>query len=738
MKFLPLIFSVYSMCSVVEAAPKTKSPPSKAQTTADLAESIAPSLVKITQLGRDGADGIGSGFIVSADGLIATNLHVIGEARRLQVEMNDGKTHAVTSVHATDAHRDLALLKIEAKGLKPLALGDSDKVRQGESVVAMGAPEGLAFSIVQGVLSATREIDGNDMLQVAIPIEKGNSGGPLLDMQGRVLGILTLKHIKTDNLGFAMPVNAVKELIEKPNPVPMSRWLTIGVLNPKLWKLHLGSQWSQHAGIIHADLPGDGFGGRALCLSTQKVPEDTFEIAATVKLDDESGAAGLAFCSDGGDRHYGFYPSGGKLRLTRFDGPDVYSWTILADVPSEAYTAGDWNALRVRVEPEKITCFVNGKKVIETDDTGLRGGMAGLCKFRTTVADFRGFRIGADLTEKPLEPALASKFRNEIEANLAQASTRDQTLDKLLTDPAAARRVISEQRKKLEEEAAKLRELERELHRRAMTKEILAELKKPEPEINLLRCTLLLSRHDNPEIDINSYLNAFKAMIADLKDDPEIKKGTIPAVKRLNRYLFEENGFHGSRGDYESRSNSYMNEVLDDREGLPITLSVLYVELAAKLGVQGVFGVPLPGKFMVGYRDGPEGELQLVDVFENGKELTVEQAALQLSDSGDFPEEALKPTTKQAILLRMLRNLLGSSFDETRSVRESLPYLDLVLAIDPKAAVERLTRAQMRQRLGEKAGAREDVSWLIENFPEDGPPELMQQLDRWMQSLRQE
>jgi serine protease Do len=728
----PSFWSLLSLVvlSNLQAAPKAKS-------TADLAESIAPSLVKITQLGREGADGIGSGFIVSADGLIATNLHVIGEARRLQVEMNDGKTHAVTSVHATDAHRDLALLKIDVKDLKPLPLGDSKKVRQGESVVAMGAPEGLGFSVVQGVLSATREIDGNDMLQVAIPIEKGNSGGPLLDMQGRVLGILTLKHIKTDNLGFAMPVNALKELIEEPNPVPMNRWLTIGVLNPKLWKPHLGSQWSQHAGVIRADLPGDGFGGRALCLSTQKVPEETFEIAATVKLDDEAGAAGLAFCSDGGDRHYGFYPSGGKLRLTRFDGPDVYSWTILADVPSEAYKPGEWNALRVRVEPEKILCYVNGKKVIETDDTGLRGGVAGLCKFRTTVADFRGFRIGEDLTEKPLEPELASKFRSEIEAHLAQASTRDETLNKLIENPAAGRRMLSEQRKQLEEEAAKLRELERELHRRSMTKEIVTELEKPEPEINLLRCTLLLSRHDNPEIDVASYLNAFKGLVADLKDDPEIKKDTPSAIARLNRYLFEENGFHGSRGDYESRSNSYMNEVLDDREGLPISLSVLYIELASKLGIQGVFGVPLPGKFMVGYRDGPEGELQLIDVFERGKELTVEQAALQLTDSGELAEQYLEPATKRDILLRMLRNLLGSGFEETRAIRESLPYLDLVLAIDPKAAMERLTRAQLRQRVGEKAGAREDVNWLIENFPEDGPPEMVQQLDRWMQMLRE-
>ncbi len=181
-----------------------------------------------------------------------------------------------------------------------------------------------------------------------------------------------------------------------------------------------------------------------------------------------------------------------------------------------------------------------------------------------------------------------------------------------------------------------------------------------------------------------------------------------------------------------------MNEVLDDREGLPISLSVLYVELASRLGIQGVFGVPLPGKFMVGYRDGPEGELQLIDVFERGESLTVEKAALQLSDAGELPAEALLPARKGDILLRMLRNLLGSSFSETRSIRESLPYLDLVLAIDPKAAAERLTRAQLRQRLGEKAAAREDVTWLIQNFPEDGPPELVQQLDQWMQALRDE
>ncbi|MGV3662799.1 MAG: trypsin-like peptidase domain-containing protein [Prosthecobacter sp.] len=697
MRLLPGVFllAILTVGQADGATTKSKdkskggAPAPLAQKTEDLADSIRPSLVKITQLGREGLDGIGSGFIVSEDGLIATNLHVIGEARRLQVEMHDGKTHAVTEVHATDAKLDLALIKVNATGLKALTLGDSSKVRQGESVVAMGAPEGLGFSIVQGVLSAVRDdldgYEGQEFLQLAIPIEKGNSGGPLLDMQGRVLGLLTLKSLKTDNLGFAMPVNALKTLIEKPNPVPMSRWLTIGVLNPKLWTPHLGSQWTQHSGMIRTSLPGDGFGGRALCFSTQKVPQGTFEVAVTVKLGDESGAAGIAFCSDGADSHYGFYPSGGKLRLTRFDGPDVYSWTILADTPSPAYKAGDWNHLRVRVEPERILCFVNGKQVIETADIGLREGVAGLCKFRTTEADFRGFRVGTDLAEKPLEPELAARLSGHIETHLTTDATKDETLDKLLETPGAARRVLSEQRRKLEAEAAKLRDLERELHRRAMTKELLAELEKPEPEINLMRCTLLLARHDDPEVDVASYLNQFNGMVAELKEDPELQKGTVAAVKRLSRYLFEENGFHGSRNDYENRANSYMNELLDDREGLPITLSVLYVELASRLGVQGVFGVPLPGKFMVGYRDGPEGELQLVDVFERGEQLNIEHVKTVLAVGDPFPEEEIfKPALKRDIILRMMRNLILTTLDGNMPTPETLPYVHLALAIDPE------------------------------------------------------
>lgn len=703
-----------------------------------IAAEVRPSVVKVMQVGRDGLDGLGAGFVVSADGLIATNLHVIGEARRLEIETGDGEKYEVVEVTATDSHWDLAILRVAKKGLKPLKLADSDTVVQGQPIVAMGNPEGLAFSVVDGVVSAFPDVVNDiPMIRVAVPIEKGNSGGPLLNRQGEVIGLLTLKSARTENLGFAMPVNELKRMIAKPNPVPMDRWLTIGVLNPRVWKPLLGARWTQRAGIIKAATPGTGFGGRSLCLSMAEEPPPVFEVAVQVKLEDESGAAGLVFCSDEGDAHYGFYPSAGKMRLTRFEGPDIYSWTILADVTTTAYRPGDWNHLRVRVEPDRILCFVNGQEVLKQDDAVLRGGRVGLCKFRNTAAEFRAFRMGADLADQPVTATLAATIGASLDQFLKDQAGKDETLATLLDQPAAGRRLMLERRRALERDAATLRDLEKELHRRTMTKEILTELSKPEDKIDLLRCTLLLARHDNPEIDIGQYLQSFARMVAELKKDPEIIAGHLAAVKRLNRYLFEENGFHGSRHDYESRSNSYMNEVLDDREGLPITLSVLFVELASRLGIKGVCGMPLPGKFMVGYREGPEGEWMLIDAFERGKTLTVEEAALELTQTPSLDEDFLRPATKQSIILRMLRNLLGSAMDnDSSAAKESLPYLNLVVAVDPSAAVDRITRARINEQAGDKAAASVDVLWLTENFPEDGPAETLQHLHQWLRSLR--
>jgi S1-C subfamily serine protease/regulator of sirC expression with transglutaminase-like and TPR domain len=738
MRLFLFAYTVIATSSAFASDTAEKTGPA-AKSVEAIAMEVKPSVVKVLQVGRNGLDGLGTGFVVSKDGLIATNLHVIGEARRLEVEMSDGTKHEVTEISATDAHWDLAILRVASTDLKPLTLADSDTVKQGQPVVAMGNPEGLGFSIVDGVVSEFPDIVNEvPMIRLAMPIERGNSGGPLLDRQGRVLGLLTMKSAVTDNLGFAMPVNELKRLIEKPNPVPMARWLTIGVLNPKIWQPALGARWTQHSGVIQSSTLGSGFGGRTLCLSKTLPPEGIHEIAVSVKLDDDSGAAGLAFCAQDEDHYYGFYPSNGKLRFTRFEGPDVYSWTVLSEFASEAYRPGQWNHLRVRVEPDKITAWVNAKRVLVHEDSTLRGGSAGLCRFRAPGAEYRGFRIGADLAEKPVPEALAGVIEKALSEFAAKPDTRQATLGKLLDDPAVARRVMTERRRELERQTAALKDLEKDLHRRSITRDLLTELAKPDDKIDLLRASLLLARHDNAEVDVTQYLQQFSRMVDELKSDPEIAKGTAAAVKRLNHYLFEEGGFHGSRHDYESKANSYISELLDDREGLPITLSVLYLELASRLHIKQVYGVPLPGRFMVGYKDGPEGELTLLDVFNRGKKLTVEQAAMQLTDRDELDAEYLKPASKRSIILRMLRNLMSSTMDQESAAKETLPYLDLVVAVEPESSVERLTRAQMNQRLGDKASARVDVQWLIEHFPESGPDEMRVQLDRWMQSLREE
>jgi S1-C subfamily serine protease len=112
-----------------------------------LAEKVRPSVVVITVRGRDGKrEGLGTGFVVSTDGLIATNRHVIGEGRALGVETADGKKYDVTEIHASDRQLDLAVVRIAAKGLPALPLGDSTTLKDGQAVVALGNPQGLKNS----------------------------------------------------------------------------------------------------------------------------------------------------------------------------------------------------------------------------------------------------------------------------------------------------------------------------------------------------------------------------------------------------------------------------------------------------------------------------------------------------------------------------------------------------------------------------------------------------------------
>ena len=676
----------------------------------ELAALAKKSVVVVTFNGRDGQrQGLGAGFILSDNGLIATNLHVIGEARPIRVKLHDGREFDVTSVHATERSQDLAILKIEAENLPTLPLGNSDDLQEGQAVVAIGNPLGLERSVVSGVLSGRREIDGRSMLQIALPIERGNSGGPLLDMQGRVHGLLTLKSLQTKNLGFAIAVNSLKPLLEKPNPVPMSRWLTIGVMDPEEWTVLPGGRWRQRAGQIAVDGRGGGFGGRALCLATEATPAVPFEVAVQVRFTPSDGAAGLVFHADGGDRHYGFYPSNGTVRLSRFDGPDVYSWTVLHEARSSALKKEGWNSLKIRVEADRVKCFLNGEVVFETNDVTYTTGKVGLCKFRQTEAEFKGFRLGETLSEPRPTDELVSKVKKTIDGLTTDEVSAHTTVQSFAKEDATVVEILERQAKELESRATQVRRLVGDLQA-TTTIEKLKNVVKSE-SFDLLRGALLVAKLDNPDLDIEGYVQEVERHARRIKAMVGIDASEDERLAALDRYLFEEQGFHGSRTDYDNRSNSYINEVLDDREGLPITLCVLYIEIARHLGLN-VVGVGMPRHFLA--RHEPKlGTHQLVDVFERGRHLSRDDAREKYEELTESPwrESYLDSMAPQGTLERILRNLFNVAY-EAREPERMMRYTEAILAISPESAQDHLVRAFLCYETQRWQQARDEIEWL--------------------------
>jgi serine protease Do len=163
--------------------------------------------------------GRGSGFIVSDDGQIITNNHVVEDADKITVTLSDGRTFDA-EVLGKDPTFDLAVIKIEASDLPTLKLGDSDKLKVGEWVVAIGNPFGLEHTVTAGVLSAKNrsihagQVNFDGFLQTDAAINPGNSGGPLLNLEGEVVGINSAIIPYAQGIGFAIPVNMAKEVVD--------------------------------------------------------------------------------------------------------------------------------------------------------------------------------------------------------------------------------------------------------------------------------------------------------------------------------------------------------------------------------------------------------------------------------------------------------------------------------------------------------------------------------------------
>ncbi len=163
---------------------------------------------------------LGSGFVIDGTGYIFTNHHVIASASEVEVFLNDEKnTKLRAKIIGSDRKTDLALLQIAAgPHLSPLKFGDSDTVKVGESVVAIGNPFGLSHTVTSGIISAKNRVIGagpyDNFLQTDASINPGNSGGPLFNAEGEVIGINTAINAAGQGLGFAIPINQAKRILE--------------------------------------------------------------------------------------------------------------------------------------------------------------------------------------------------------------------------------------------------------------------------------------------------------------------------------------------------------------------------------------------------------------------------------------------------------------------------------------------------------------------------------------------
>ncbi len=253
---------------------------------------------------------------------------------------------------------------------------------------------------------------------------------------------------------------------------------------------------------------------------------------------------------------------------------------------------------------------------------------------------------------------------------------------------------------------------------RTTREELILLLKEKEGSIDLAKAALTLAQDEYPALNVKPYLDQINALARRVSERISVGRDPIATVAALNGVLFEEEDFKGNAEEYYDPRNSFLNEVLDRRMGIPITLSLLYLEVARRADIPMV-GIGLPGHFIVGLIS--PGRTIYVDPFHQGQLMTVKECAARVSKIFDgqmaFTPEHLEPVDKRGILFRLLTNL-KNIYMESRSFAKGHAVIDKMVLLAPQEWAQVRDRGLVRYHLKHYQPALTDLELYLLNSPD--------------------
>ena len=256
---------------------------------------------------------------------------------------------------------------------------------------------------------------------------------------------------------------------------------------------------------------------------------------------------------------------------------------------------------------------------------------------------------------------------------------------------------------------------------------VIAQADADDASVDVARAALLIAATEYPDLDIDHELGLLDSLAAGAAHRLGDNRETIFTINTLSKYLFDEVGLQGNTDDYYDPRNSYLNQVLKRQLGIPITLSLVYLEVGKRLGIPLV-GIGMPGHFLLRHRD--ETEL-FVDPFNRGILLSKEECAQRLTQITqnriDWDPRYLNPISNREYLARMLNNL-KSNYLQQGNFQRALSIMDLLVKLQPHALSEVRDRGLVKHRLGINQGAADDIATYLRTAPPGPDSEELREL----------